>query len=77
MILYIGALQDIPSIADVAHAHDAKVIMDNTWASPLFFKPFKHGVDVSIQSGTKYIVGHADAMLGTVCTNKELSLIHI
>jgi len=64
-------VQDIPSIADVAHAHGAKVIMDNTWASPLFFKPFKHGVDVSIQSGTKYIVGHADAMLGTVCTNKE------
>jgi len=64
-------VQDIPAIAEVAHAHGAKVLMDNTWASPLFFKPFEHGVDVSIQAGTKYIVGHADAMLGTVSTTKE------
>ena len=65
-------VQDIPAIAEVAHAHGAKVLMDNTWASPLFFKPFEHGVDVSIQAGTKYIVGHADAMLGTVTTTKEV-----
>ncbi len=64
-------VQDIPAIAEVAHAQDAKVLMDNTWASPLFFKPFEHGVDVSIQAGTKYIVGHSDAMLGTVTTTKE------
>ena len=38
--------------------------MDNTWATPLYFRPFEHGVDVSIQAATKYIVGHADAMLG-------------
>ena len=64
-------VQDIPAIAEAAHAHGAKLLMDNTWASPLFFKPFEHGVDVSIQAGTKYIVGHADAMLGTVSTTKE------
>jgi len=64
-------VQDIPAIAEVAHAHGAKVLMDNTWASPLFFKPFEYGVDVSIQAGTKYICGHADAMLGTVTTTKE------
>jgi len=64
-------VEDIPAIAEAAHTHGAKVLMDNTWASPLFFKPFEHGVDVSIQSGTKYIVGHADAMLGTVSTTKE------
>ena len=64
-------MQDIPAIAEVAHAHGAKVLMDNTWASPLFFKPFAHGVDVSIQAGTKYIVGHSDAMLGTVTTTQE------
>jgi len=62
-------IQDVPAIAGVAHRHDAAVIMDNTWASPLFFKPFEHGVDVSIQAATKYIVGHSDAMLGVVtCT---------
>ena len=58
-------VQDIPAIAAAAHAGGATVVMDNTWASPLFFKPFEHGVDVSVQAATKYIVGHADAMLGT------------
>jgi cystathionine beta-lyase len=62
-------VQDVPAIASVAHAHGAIVMMDNTWASPLYFKPFEHGVDVSIQAATKYIVGHSDAMLGTItCT---------
>jgi cystathionine beta-lyase len=38
--------------------------MDNTWASPLYFKPFEHGVDVSIQAVTKYIAGHSDLVMG-------------
>jgi cysteine-S-conjugate beta-lyase len=63
-------VQDIPAIAEVAHARGAIVMMDNTWASPLYFKPFTHGVDVSIQAATKYIVGHSDAMLGSItCTD--------
>jgi cystathionine beta-lyase len=63
-------VQDVPAIAAVAHRHRATVIMDNTWGTPLYFKPFEHGVDVSIQAATKYIVGHSDAMLGTVtCTD--------
>ena len=45
--------------------------MDNTWASPLYFKPFTKGVDVSIQAATKFIAGHSDALLGSVTTNKE------
>lgn len=64
-------MQDIPAIADAAHKAGAVVIMDNTWASPLFYKPFEHGVDVSIQAGTKYIVGHSDVMIGVVTTTKE------
>lgn len=64
-------MQDIPAIADVAHAKGAVVLTDNTWASPLFFKPFEHGVDISIQAGTKYIVGHSDVMIGTVTATKE------
>lgn len=63
-------IQDIPAIAAVAHAHGAFVVMDNTWGTPLFFKPFEHGVDVSIQAATKYIVGHSDAMLGVVTCNE-------
>lgn len=59
-------VQDIPAIAAVARRRGITVIMDNTWATPLYFKPLDHGVDVSIQAATKYIVGHADAMLGTI-----------
>ncbi|MGH6865644.1 MAG: cystathionine beta-lyase [Methyloceanibacter sp.] len=64
-------VQDVPAIADAAHAAGAVVILDNTWATPLFFKPFAHGADVSIQAATKYIVGHADAMLGAITASKE------
>jgi cystathionine beta-lyase len=64
-------VQDIPAIAKAAHAAGAVVILDNTWATPLYFKPFDHGVDVSIQAATKYIVGHADAMLGAVTASEK------
>ena len=63
-------VQDIPAIAKAAHAAGACVVMDNTWATPLYLKPFAHGVDVSIQAATKYIVGHADAMLGAITTTE-------
>jgi len=63
-------MQDIPAIAAEAKKAGAMVLMDNTWASPLFFRPFDHGVDVSIHAATKYIVGHSDAMLGVVVTNE-------
>ena len=59
-------MQDIPAIAAAAHAAGAEVIMDNTWATPLYFKPFDHGVDIVVHAATKYIVGHADAMLGVI-----------
>ena len=63
-------VQDVPAIATAAKAAGATVLMDNTWATPLFFKPFEHGVDVSIHAATKYIVGHADAMLGLMVCNE-------
>ena len=64
-------MQDIPAIAGVAHAKGALVLMDNTWASPLYFRALEKGVDLSIQSGTKYIGGHSDVMLGTVSANAQ------
>jgi cystathionine beta-lyase len=64
-------VQDIPAISAVARQHGLWLLMDNTWASPLYFKPFLHGVDVSVQAATKYIVGHADAMLGAVTANER------
>jgi cystathionine beta-lyase len=62
-------MQDVPAIAAAAHAKGAVVLMDNTWASPLYFRGLEKGVDLSIQSGTKYIGGHSDVMLGTVSAN--------
>jgi cysteine-S-conjugate beta-lyase len=64
-------VQDIPAIAKAAHAAGAVVILDNTWATPLYFKPFAHGADVSIQAATKYIGGHADIMLGSITMNEK------
>lgn len=65
-------MQDVPAIAAAAHERGAVVLMDNTWATPLFFRPLDHGVDLVIQAGTKYIVGHSDVMLGTVSANAAL-----
>ncbi|HYJ44872.1 MAG TPA: cystathionine beta-lyase [Xanthobacteraceae bacterium] len=62
-------IQDIPAIAAAAHAKGAAVLMDNTWATPLYFRAFDKGVDLSIQAATKYIGGHSDVMLGTVSAN--------
>lgn len=64
-------VQNVPAIAGAAHDRGAKVLMDNTWATPLYFKPFEHGVDMSIQAGTKYIAGHSDIMSGLITTTEE------
>jgi len=62
-------MQDIPAITKVAHSKGAIVLMDNTWATPLYFRAFDKGVDMQIQAGTKYICGHADVMFGCVSAN--------
>ncbi|MGH6922027.1 MAG: PLP-dependent transferase, partial [Geminicoccaceae bacterium] len=64
-------IQDVPAIAAAAHAAGAVVMMDNTWATPLYFKPLAHGVDISIQAATKYIGGHSDLLMGTAATTEE------
>ena len=64
-------MQDIPAIAAEARARDAVVMMDNTWATPLYFRPLEHGVDVSIHAATKYPAGHSDVLLGTVSANER------
>jgi cysteine-S-conjugate beta-lyase len=62
-------MQDIPGIAKIAHERNAVVLMDNTWATPLYFRAFEKGVDLAIQAGTKYIGGHSDIMFGCVSAN--------
>ena len=64
-------MQDIPAIAEVAHRHGAAVLMDNTWATPLFFPPHAHGVDLAIEAGTKYLSGGSDLLLGLVSANER------
>ena len=62
-------MQDVPAIAEVAQARGVCVIMDNTWATPLFFSPHAHGVDLAVEAGTKYLSGHSDLLLGLVSAN--------
>jgi len=64
-------IQDVPAIAEVAHARGASVLLDNTWATPFYFDAIGHGVDISIQAVTKYVGGHADVMLGYVTANES------
>ncbi|MBV7315996.1 cystathionine beta-lyase [Shewanella sp. NIFS-20-20] len=64
-------VQDIPAMVKAIRAVDPGIIImiDNTWAAGVLFKALDHGIDISIQAGTKYIVGHSDAMLGTAVAN--------
>ncbi|MBT5047367.1 MAG: cystathionine beta-lyase [Rhodospirillaceae bacterium] len=64
-------VQDIRAIADEAHKRGCIVIIDDTWSSGVFFKPFEHGADVSVIAATKYIVGHSDVMMGVITTTDE------
>lgn len=65
-------VQDIPAISRAAHRHGAIVLLDNTWGTPLHFRSFEHGVDVSIHAATKYISGHSDVLTGAILTTEAL-----
>lgn len=64
-------VQDVPVIAEVAHAHRALVVMDNTWAAGVLFDALAHGVDITMQAVTKYIGGHSDLLLGSITVKTE------
>jgi cystathionine beta-lyase len=64
-------VQDVPALAAIAHEHNIIVMLDNTWGAGVNFSPFEHGVDISVQAATKYIVGHSDVMLGTAVTHEK------
>ena len=64
-------VQDVPAICKEATERNVVTMIDNTWASPLFFKPFSHGVDIVIQAVTKYLGGHSDVMMGAVIANEK------
>jgi cystathionine beta-lyase len=65
-------VQDVPAIAAAARARGCVTLLDNTWATPLHFRALEHEIDLSILACTKYVVGHSDAMLGSVTATPEL-----
>lgn len=64
-------VQDIPALVSVAKKHGIKTILDNTWATPLFFDAHAHGIDISVEAGTKYLGGHSDLLIGLASANEE------
>lgn len=65
-------LQDLPAIKSAIADKDITILIDNSWATPLFYRPLDLGADIVIHSGTKMFVGHSDAMMGTVSANSKL-----
>lgn len=59
-------VQDVPAIIEALRGTDILTLIDNTWATPLYFRPHDVGVDISIQAGTKYLSGHSDLNIGTI-----------
>ena len=64
-------VQDVPAIAALARAKGICTILDNTWATPLFFPPHARGADMAVEAGTKYLGGHSDLLIGLVSANAE------
>lgn len=64
-------VQDVPAIAEVAHAKGAMVVLDNTWAAGILFDAFAHGVDITMQALTKYVGGHSDLLLGSITVKDQ------
>jgi cystathionine gamma-synthase len=62
---------DIPALCEAAHAVGARAVVDNTFATPLVQRPLTLGADVVVHSGTKYIAGHSDALIGIVVTSDD------
>jgi cystathionine gamma-synthase len=60
---------DVPALADFAHRYGAKLIVDNTFATPVLFRPLDHGADLVMESLTKFIGGHSDVTLGFIAGN--------
>ncbi len=69
---YTFEIQDVPTIVQVAQAHKITTLLDNTWATPLFYQPLNQGVDISIHAATKYFSGHSDVMGGSITANEKL-----
>jgi len=77
-ILYVESISnpllkvaDVPTLAELAHKHNASLLVDNTFASPYLLRPTEHGADYVIHSATKYLSGHGDVLAGVIVTTNE------
>lgn len=70
-------VQDLPKIAEIAHRYGALVGCDNTWATPLNFKPLAHGADIVTEALTKYVSGHSDVLMGSITVSDEAHFLTI
>lgn len=64
-------VENIPAIAEIAHAHGCKLIVDNTFATPAIAQPLKLGADIAVYSATKYLGGHSDITGGAITSSAE------
>jgi len=64
-------VQDLPAISSALSGRQVAIIVDNTWATPLYYQPLMLGADISVHAGTKMFVGHSDAMFGTITANQK------
>lgn len=65
-------IQDLKACAAIAKKHGIVTAIDNSYSSPIFQRPIEHGIDIVIHSGTKYLNGHSDVVIGVVCASKEI-----
>lgn len=63
-------IQDVPTMTELAKQQGIATIIDNTWATPIFFRAHQHGCDLSVEAGTKYLGGHSDLLMGVVSANE-------
>ena len=70
-------IEDISEIIKIAKNKKIITVIDNSWATPLYFSPINHGIDISILAATKYISGHADTMLGLITVKNEKLFLKI
>ena len=63
-------MPDLPALVAAAQAAGVTTMLDNTWATPLIFRPLDHGIDMAIYAGTKYQAGHSDLLIGSISANE-------
>ena len=68
-------IQDVAAICKIAKKHNIITVLDNSWASGIYFKPLEHGVDISVTALTKYINGHSDVMMGSITVQEKHFLV--